>query len=141
MILIQCYYLFPNLDFKLFFSFFNLMCQSCLNRYNSMINRSTVAHLFAICFIPRRPWQGRELLILNKKEFYLLIFYGLTIWATRHVSAARKIEVSELNIQSWSCQDGCTSPRRRSENTPPLTDVIRSHLHGGTPNWRPECCK
>ena len=44
-----------------------------------------------------------------------------------------KNEVSELNIQSWSRQDGWTSPCRCSDHTSPLTDVNHSHLHGGTP--------
>ena len=38
----------------------------------SYLNRSTVAHWYAICLVPGGPGfkspQGRELLILNKKE-------------------------------------------------------------------------
>ena len=47
-------------------------------------NRSTVAHWYAICYLPGGPGfksrQGRELLLLNKKEFNNLNLNTIKVW-------------------------------------------------------------
>ena len=71
-------------DYQIFKKFiFFFMILALLYKYQNLYiqtktehcvrDRSTVAHWYAICFVPGGPrfksWQGRELLILNKTEF------------------------------------------------------------------------
>ena len=61
-----------------------LLTLSFINTSYLCLYQSTVAHWYAICFIPGGPRfksrQGRELLILNKKEFNNLNLTTIKVW-------------------------------------------------------------